>query len=301
MNRRQFVTTLAAAGSAACLAACRGVVVMSAPASAPVPEAGSDPTLRAVLELDGRFAGWANAYGATEIATRGVPDYVPGHGLPPPSTRHVFRDLVIEAGDAMTPSFYAWAAGCLGPGAAAETRGAIVTVDGRGREIARRAWRGRVDRLQLPALARNDCAPAALRAQVAIAEAAPQTPRPLRWAAPAPRPDWRRCDFQLEIDGGSPRVAAISAFACSRRNRAAASGAIALLPPELAPLALTLPPVEAAALARRVGERETHARLLFLRADRRPWLALRLTGALRFPAPSRASFATSAADLTFLG
>ncbi|HZT73922.1 MAG TPA: hypothetical protein VE996_09750 [Terriglobales bacterium] len=300
MNRRQFVTTLAAAGSAACLAACRDAAVLSAPASAPVPAAGSDPALRAALELEGRFAGWANAYGATEIATRGVPDYVPGHGLPPPSTRHVFRDLVIEASDAMAPGFYAWATGCLGPDAAAETRGAIVTVDARGREIARRAWRGRVDRLRLPALARNDCAPAALRVQVAIAEAAPQTPRPLRWAAPAPRPDWRRCDFQLQIDGGILHAAAISAFACSRRNRAAASGGIAL-PPELSPLALTLPPVEAAALERRVGERETRARLLFLRADRRPWLALRLTGALRFPAPSRASFAILAADLTFLG
>lgn len=271
MERRQFVSVLG--GATAWLIGCGARPRPAAPS--PPAEAG------AMVFLEGEFAGWARVRGGTPVSSRGIADLVPGHPPPPPRSEDVFRPLVVEAGAGMQPRFYAFASSCLEGGARPLTRGAIVSVDSNRQAIARWEWQGWVEKLEFPALDREDCAPATMRVQ--IAETAAQAANPAasgaRWPT-RPEVPWHSCDFHLDIaglGGACAQVSAVSAIVCQRTSRGT-DGGITLSAPVFSPMIITVPSAAApafAAWAAAGGGRG--AQLDYLTPGGQPLLSLSLT------------------------
>lgn len=288
MDRRAFVAALAA-GLGGGLAACAGRARLTARPLAPAARHPQAPSSTAI-ELGGVVVGWARVFGGGRIAAQGIADYVPGHPPPLPNAPRLFRDLVIVAGAGMAPGFYAWAARCLAPGPEPARTGTIISVDAQGREIARRRWRGHVDRLEFPAVARHDCAPATLRVQIAVEDARAENPRLQPRRPPtAPPPEWRRCDFRFKIAGleeASRRITSVSAFTCERRSRIGPAGQIEMQPPTFAPFTITVPAGAGAPFAAwaRAGGRRDGA-LAFRGPNGNVLLTLRMTGITAQPGP----------------
>lgn len=301
-GRRRFLRLLAAGAAMPWLAACEAAVHARLLAPEPRPAPAGQVYPSAIL-LAGRLAGWADTRGGTQIATRGIPDYVPGQPPPPPNAPRLFRDLVILANAGMSPAFYRWAASCLSAAQEPIETGAIISTGRAGKQIARRAWDGRVIRLRFPALDRNDCRTAVLWVEVAVAAARAENPgRAILHSAPAPA--WRRCDFRLRIAGletASAGATAISAFACRRTSRILPAGQIWLAPPGFVPLEVTLPAAAtgafrawAAAPVPRYGE------LDYLSPGGAPYFTLHLSG-LRPIALSQAPAGRAAVTLAVRG
>lgn len=264
MERRSFLAMVAAGVGTGWLAACARQARLTAPAPA-----GGDEG-RTALFLDGEFAGWVQASGGTQIATRGMPDYVPGRpaSLPPAPRR--FHDLILEAGGSMTPGFYGWVAGSLASATGAARAGVMTATDMAGHAIATETWQGRIVQIGFPALSRDDCSPARLRVRIALTDAEPE----MVSTAPLPPQStrvWQRCDFRLGIAGLEAAAGAVTAVSAITGTRARQLS--------FTPLRLTAPASAAAAFSAWRSSGTAHeGNLILLDSQGRPVLTLLLPG-----------------------
>ncbi len=264
MERRSFLTLLAAGVGTGWLAACTSQPRLAAPASA------ASHGFQTAFFLEGQFAGWVEASGGSQIATQGMPDVVPGHPTRLPPAPRRFHDLILEAGAGVAPEFYAWLAESLASGEDAERSGVLTGTDAAGRPMATESWRGRIAQIEFPSLSRDDCSPARLRVRIALAEARPEG---VSKAVLPPRPtrSWPRCNFRMGItglDSVAGTATSVSALTCTRARQVS-----------FGPLALTVPASAAAAFStwRSAGD-VRRGGLTFLDAQEQPVVALALSG-----------------------
>lgn len=254
-NRREFLKHFggltAAAVAAPALTACgaRGEASSAAPpgrsggrpALAASGEATTEslpaPALRCALELDGSFAGWLRSFEGgnyvgevSRLATSG------GSTQPAQLTSVDIEDLVLGCGTAMTHGLGAWIASLFALDHQYRD-GAVVAVDGDGREQARLEFTDALlSELALPALDATSEAPARMTVKIRATDVhrLPGSGRPVAYPNALPERRWLARDFQVAIAGldasAVATVGAITVRQAIKRDEVGAQRIKALVP-----------------------------------------------------------------------
>lgn len=162
------------------------------------------PALRCALELDGSFAGWLRSFeGGNYVGEVSRLATSSGSTQPAQLTSVDFEDLVLGCGTAMTNALGAWIASLLAL-KHQYRNGAVVAVDGDGREQARLEFTNALlSEVTLPALDVASNAPVRMTVKIRAEQVhrLSGSGRPVTFPPALPDRRWLASDFQVAIAG----------------------------------------------------------------------------------------------------